>query len=245
MSRNEDKAHLAFLETGVRRSRKEAPTPFNCESLPLAHAARNDCLKQISRLISKIQDDSIEETTIRSLNDDINKLIKDRADWDLCIAELGGSLAKRKDMKWGEEMLPEPGNVHGYLYFGRARELSGVREILQATKEQTKPSGKRQSAKVLQIRRLADPIYYGYLDEETEEALLQEERAAEDRLRAATEPLVDWSTGLPLLLPPDMPRIEELQESIKAPVVPTQAQMEQILLEKHKQALLQQYTTEQ
>jgi len=66
------------------------------------------------------------------LNDEINKLIRERARWDKRVAELGGtSQASAKEIgaaKKGE-----------YYYFGQAKNLPGVKELLEQREKKIQP----------------------------------------------------------------------------------------------------------
>ena len=64
---------------------------------------------------------------MRDLNDYLNKLLRDKALWEKRIKELGGpdyaKLAPKAD--------DDPQGTGGYRYFGAAKQLPGVKEVLQ------------------------------------------------------------------------------------------------------------------
>lgn len=71
------------------------------------------------------------EVRIRELNDDINKLAKQKTYWEIKIRELGGDATKGRNLLGGEEL---PG-VPGYRYYGAAKNLPGVRELFEEARE--------------------------------------------------------------------------------------------------------------
>lgn len=209
--------------------------PSTCTSLPAALYARRQLTKEISRKLSRIQDASLDDATIRSLNDDLNRMIRERHEWDATLRALGHT-ERDKTVKWGEDALPEPGNVHGYYYFGRAKELPGVKELLHPKKEQAT----KLPARILMMQRTADPAYYGITDPdgEAEQSRLQGEAQVEKKLLSIEGNAVDWVTGLPFMLPPFL----EYPPMPPPPTVPTQAQVEQHLIERQRRRLLERYT---
>lgn len=69
------------------------------------------------------------EFRIRDLNDEINKLLREKGHWEAQIKELGGP----DYQKVGPRMLDHegkevPGN-RGYKYFGAAKDLPGIISI--------------------------------------------------------------------------------------------------------------------
>jgi hypothetical protein len=70
------------------------------------------------------------ESKTRQLNDEINKLLREKRHWERRIVELGGANHSRAG---DPQLLDENGNElpgsRGYRYFGAARDLPGVREL--------------------------------------------------------------------------------------------------------------------
>ncbi len=65
------------------------------------------------------------EFRIRDLNDEINKLIREKSHWEAQIKELGGKDYARVGPKmFDNEGREVPGN-RGYKYFGAAKDLPG------------------------------------------------------------------------------------------------------------------------
>lgn len=69
---------------------------------------------------------------IRDLNDQINKLLREKHHWERRILELGGPNYMGQSMRLIDEDGREvPGGQRGYRYFGRAKELPGVKELFE------------------------------------------------------------------------------------------------------------------
>lgn len=245
MARNEEKAQSmlyrfrkamqAEQEGWVNPSPNEPLIPSTCESLPAALYARKELLKDVSRKLSRIHDPTLPPPTIRSLNDDLNRQIRRIHEWNARLVELGHQETD-KTIRWGDEVLPEPGNVHGYLYFGRAKELPGVEELLKPKREEKT----RLPARIIEMERRADGEYFGIGEGvEEEEERRKAEGEAERTLCTATVPLTDWITGLPVLLPP----IEVLPSPPPLPPIPTASQVEQFLIDKRRESLLRRFAS--
>lgn len=66
------------------------------------------------------------EFRIRDLNDEINKLIREKGHWEAQIKELGGKdYARIGPRMFDNEGREVPGN-RGYKYFGAAKDLPGI-----------------------------------------------------------------------------------------------------------------------
>ena len=121
-----------------------------------------------------------------------------------------------------------PGGGKGYRYFGRARELPGVKEMFErAAKRQVR--GDEEDEKVRggaqdMMRKHVDAAYFGYGKDEEDGSLLKyekrKEREAEERLAAQGESEdedKDWEP-----LPGDvgdgvtwrLPTLDEVQEEL-------------------------------
>ncbi|CAG8565321.1 5821_t:CDS:10 [Acaulospora colombiana] len=97
---------------------------------------------------------------IRDLNDEINKLMREKGHWEDQIKKLGGPDYRRIGPKMMDHEGKEvPGN-RGYKYFGRAKDLPGVRELF----EQDVPTPQKRTR--FDLYKNVDADYYGYRDEE-------------------------------------------------------------------------------
>ncbi|OMJ27430.1 Pre-mRNA-splicing factor ISY1-like protein [Smittium culicis] len=158
------------IEAGLVKPEEKRPyLAFRVNNVFQAEKWRRHVIRDISKNVSKIHDGSLPENQIRDINDEINKLLREKGHWETRIKELGGT----DYFKTGPKMLDEdgkeiPGNK-GYKYFGRARDLPGVRELL--VKDQ--PSGKKKTRHSL--NKNVDSDYYGYRDEDPDGELLEYE----------------------------------------------------------------------
>jgi len=150
-----------------------------CDDLRQAERWRLDVIKEVSKGIGEIQNAGLGEHRIRDLNDQINKLLREKFHWQKRIRELGGpdynAIEPRSFDADGRE-LPGGG---GYKYFGAAKELPGVRELFQAEAPQ-RPRRTRA-----QIYKTITPDYYGYRDEDDEDLLRKEALAEKEAIEEA------------------------------------------------------------
>ncbi|CAO3628925.1 unnamed protein product [Cunninghamella echinulata] len=101
-------------------------------------------------------------------------MMREKYHWEKRIKELGGpnySVAPKMLDNEGKEV---PGS-RGYKYFGRARDLPGVRELFE--QEATGPVGISRT----EMYKNIDADYYGYRDEE-DGVLLEIEKQYEEQL---------------------------------------------------------------
>lgn len=77
---------------------------------------------------------SLGEHRIREINDEINKMMRQKHHWEVRIRELGGDVQKGRqfyDIE-GKELPGAP----GYKYYGAAKELPGVRELFAEVEDE-------------------------------------------------------------------------------------------------------------
>ncbi|KAM4689847.1 pre-mRNA-splicing factor ISY1 homolog, partial [Rhinophrynus dorsalis] len=131
-----------------------------CNELPKAEKWRRQIIGEISKKVAQIQNAGLGEFRIRDLNDEINKLIREKGHWETRIKELGGPDYGRIGPKMLDHEGKEvPGN-RGYKYFGAAKDLPGVRELFE--KEPVPPPRKTRA----ELMKDIDAEYYGYRDED-------------------------------------------------------------------------------
>ncbi|EME84665.1 uncharacterized protein MYCFIDRAFT_135059 [Pseudocercospora fijiensis CIRAD86] len=181
------------------------------EHIPTCERWRGQVLKEISRKITKIQDPALSDYQIRDINDELNKLFKEKWQWEMRIRELGGP----NYMRGGGKMTDDEGRViegggKGYRYFGRARELPGVKELFEAATQMPEKETK-ETRHDLRVR--VDAGYYGYNLDEEDGSLLEYEARKEkeafealmaqgDEVGTEFEPLPgDSGDGVPWKLP--------------------------------------------
>lgn len=123
------------------------------------------------------------EFRIRDLNDEINKLLREKRHWENQISALGGPHYRRYGPRmFDAEGREVPGN-RGYKYFGAAKDLPGVRELFE--KEPPPPPRKTRA----ELMRDVDADYYGYRDDDDGVLVPLEERA--ERL-ALQQAVAEW-----------------------------------------------------
>ena len=150
---------------------------------------RRQVIRDIARDIAAIQDAGLGEHRIRDLNDGLNKLLREKKHWEKQIKALGGqdyeATAPRILDQDGKRAL----GSEGYLYFGAAKELPGVRELFERRAHE--PAKQTRA----ELHKLVDAEYYGFKDED-DGKLVRLEAVAERAARAANmdvSPAVDMA----------------------------------------------------
>ncbi|KAF2144068.1 uncharacterized protein K452DRAFT_246215 [Aplosporella prunicola CBS 121167] len=189
MARNSEKAQSMLFRFRAAQaadlgildiSRTRRPKMItSIDSIPTCEKWRGQVLKEISRKVSKIQDEALSDFQIRDLNDEINKLMREKHMWEVQIRNLGGPNYMRGGRVVDEDGREIPGGGKGYRYFGRARELPGVKELFEAA-HAPPPSAEAEREKRAEIRRNVDAAYYGYNLDEEDGTLLAYEKQKED-----------------------------------------------------------------
>ncbi|KAL2886066.1 Pre-mRNA-splicing factor ISY1 [Ceratocystis lukuohia] len=224
-------AEIGIIDAG-RTRRPKAITEV--DSIPSAEKWRGQVLKEISRKVSRIQEISLSDYQIRDLNDEINKLMREKHMWEVQIRNLGGPNYMQRAAKIYDDNGREiPGTGKGYRYFGRARELPGVKEMLEAAARKPEPSG---TAGRSDLRRMpVDAAYYGYAPDEEDEDLLAWEAQRE---REALERMADGGSGSEP--PPGWEPLPGDSGDGRGWVLPTLEEVQQELMDRRKQRLLKQ-----
>ncbi|TRM63937.1 Isy1-like splicing factor [Schizophyllum amplum] len=211
MARNEEKAQsmlyrfreaqAAELGLGTRGDRRPRMASA-CKSMRECERWRGEILREISRKVSKIQDAGLTEYEVRDLNDEINKLLREKRHWENQIIALGGANYRRNVAMLDADGKEVPG-TKGYKYFGRAKDLPGVRELFQSKKNEEEEEN--QALAFYKKFMGQGPAYYGDVDE-ADEALLEYERNAEEEEWADAFTVVREALGLPeTTKPPPVP----------------------------------------
>lgn len=234
-------------EAGGQRERR----PYlasECNSLPQAEKWRLQIVREVAKKVAQIQNAGLGEFRIRDLNDEINKLMREKRHWEIQIKALGGPDHARVGPKMLDQDGKEvPGN-RGYKYFGAAKDLPGVRELFE---QEPPPPPRRTRADLM---RDVDADYYGYRDDDDGLLLPLEQEAEKEAIARAVE---EWKKRKDEVMDeeeniypedPDDKRIEEDEESQPvAPTVsshvavPSQKDIEEALLRRKKQELLERY----
>jgi pre-mRNA-splicing factor ISY1 len=125
----------------------------------------------------------------RELNDEINKLLRERRHWERRIRDLGGKNYAREAAS-----APVPGVEgavchKGYFYFGVARDLPGVAALVESERRgrgADAGDGEFDDTPIEELLRRVDPSkYYGYEDTDLEAA--ERNKEAEDRKKLILE----------------------------------------------------------
>ena len=237
-----------------------------CDDIKKAEKWRGEISREIGKKVTQIQNPGLGEFRIRDLNDEINKLLREKGHWERRIMELGGPKYRLKGRHIFDKDGKEVPGARGYKYFGAARDLPGVRELFQ--QEPPKPKRKTRS----ELSKNVDADYYGYRDDD-DGVLAPIEADIEKQARmqsvAKWKELRDsgkindveeediYSKGPP----PDSLREGEEEESmdqeetvaekegeesrfIAHVPVPSQEEVEEMLIQRKKQQLLETYASE-
>ncbi|KAJ8301674.1 hypothetical protein KUTeg_020661 [Tegillarca granosa] len=233
-------AHLGEVKEKERR-------PFiatDCDDLHKAEKFRRQIIGEISRKVAQIQNAGLGEFKLRDLNDEINKLLREKGHWEDRIKELGGPDYKKVGPKMLDHEGKEvPGNK-GYKYFGAAKDLPGVRELF----EQEPPPAQRKTR--AELMKDIDADYYAIAKcvsewKERQEAISRgeikadiemEDEEKDDQIYEQEEQVVD----------DEAEKEEELKNEhfIAHVPVPSQKDIEEALLERKKRELLQKYASD-
>lgn len=194
MARNEEKAQ-AMLNKFVTAKKDanrvdKSQRPYlatECDNVPDCELYRNQIIKEISKKVSLIQNEGLEEHRVRDLNDAINKLMREKGHWERQIKSLGGPdyflLAPKMGLdEDSEEVVPGK----GYRYYGAAKRLPGVRELFKKT------APERAKRTRFEIFKNIDDKYYGYRDDDDGVLGRLEAEAEAGLLKTLTE---DWEKG--------------------------------------------------
>jgi len=252
MARNEEKSHSMLnrwttykrmLSGSIKPMGRRPASASDCDSLTECERWRMQIIREIGKKVVSIQNESLGEQRIRDLNDDINRVFRDKAHWERRIIELGGP-NYRKTEKLDEEVFQSHEPITGisdqkgtdYKYFGAARNLPDVRDHF-ARKER---DAKRQ--KRFDMKRI-DAAYYGYNDEDS----LLEQLEKESEKKALENSNKEWQNSHIETKEDIIAREFAAQEvSFVASVnIPSREYIEGVLLKKRKEHVLKKYLMEQ
>ncbi|KAL2699262.1 hypothetical protein AAEP93_009237 [Penicillium crustosum] len=222
--RAQQAADLGIIDIS-RTRRPKAIT--SVDTVPECERWRGQVLQEISRKVSRIHEQSLSDYQIRDLNDEINKLMREKWAWEMQIRNLGGPNYMRGSSRlYDDEGREIPGGGRGYKYFGRARDLPGVKEMIEAAITRAKGPAEEEAVSGRGgdiATRKVDANYFGYgLDEEDGTLLAyekQKEKESVEHLRHQGEDDAEdgWQS-----LPGDagdgvewrLPTLDEVQEEL-------------------------------
>lgn len=148
----------ALKPTEELRQRSLAPKeqrgllPSQTFSVSVVRNHRRWLSKDIDRLLTKAWDPSLSKDELQAVNDDINRLVKRKAEWDTRLVELGG-------------VLEDSGNTSvaigsaGYHYYGLAKQII---EDGGSTDNLSIPVVKEGSKRQGYLYQLVNAEYYGF-----------------------------------------------------------------------------------
>ncbi|EYE98376.1 pre-mRNA-splicing factor ISY1 [Aspergillus ruber CBS 135680] len=180
--RAQQAADLGIIDMGRTRRPKAITT---VDSIPMCEKWRGQVLKEISRKVSRIHEQSLSDYQIRDLNDEINKLMREKWTWEMQIRNLGGPNYMRGSGRvYDEEGREIPGGGKGYRYFGRARDLPGVKEMFEAAARRgrgpAEEEGEQRGRGGDIATKKVDANYFGYGLDEEDGTLVEYERQKEE-----------------------------------------------------------------
>jgi pre-mRNA-splicing factor ISY1 len=209
-----------------------------CVDLQDAQKWRMQIIKEIGRNVMLIQNTSLEEHKIRDLNDLINKLLREKYHWERRVIELGGP-----DLRSGPPIAEDESDVGAikapgnYYYFGAAKNLPGVRELLKPKKQDV-----NRRTRYDMYQRI-DADYYGFRDDE--DGLLQK-LEAEAELKAREKVIAEWNEAQiskygSLEACPYLPKNDESIEYKVHVALPTQEEINLEILNKRKEEVMKKF----
>lgn len=242
---------LAGKQAEARGEKQKRPyLATECHDLNEADKWRQQILREIGKKVMEIQNAGLGEHRIRDLNDEINKLIREKGHWERRIVELGGPDYSKTGPKVtdseGKTLAEATGRGPGYRYFGAAKNLPGVKELF----EKDAPRQVRRTR--AEMYRQINADYYGFRDEDDGVLVHVEAEAEADMRRLAME---DWdakeaerqaalaSVRGGLEDASSAGDVSAMQFVAYVPL-PDQKEIEAKVLESKKQALLSKYASE-
>lgn len=171
---------------------KRPPHTQMTRTVKAAEHWRRQVIKEFNDKLSMIQNASLGEHRLRDLNDDLNKLLREKHAWEIRIVELNGPDYRKKSRLYDDDGKPIQFNVNKYMYFGAARELDGVRQMLKSAKQQQKEQQQQQ----MSLKKIVPPpqYYYYTLDQETEDEEKQVEQKMREQLAQQFETIRQFNT---------------------------------------------------
>mmetsp|Transcript_107429 Transcript_107429/g.219205 ORF Transcript_107429/g.219205 Transcript_107429/m.219205 type:complete len:258 (-) Transcript_107429:1969-2742(-) len=206
-----------------------------CDHLGDAEYYRNQINREITGMIAKIQNPALGEHTIRDLNDEINRKFREKHHWNKRIFQLSNGTIdyikteRSAQIEEGDvQFLAETnfGKRQGptYRYFGAAKDLPGVKELLEKQQEKMRAMNRKKRGPN-EIYRHVGVGYFGWRDEEDGVLLELEDDAFREhknkqqrttRTTAATSVEVDLDKLLSKDYLEDVPCMEEMKKIMLA-----------------------------
>uniref|UniRef100_A0A2K6DXM0 Pre-mRNA-splicing factor ISY1 homolog n=1 Tax=Macaca nemestrina TaxID=9545 RepID=A0A2K6DXM0_MACNE len=266
-ARNAEKAMTAlarFRQAQLEEGKVKERRPFlasECTELPKAEKWRRQIIGEISKKVAQIQNAGLGEFRIRDLNDEINKLLREKGHWEVRIKELGGPDYGKVGPKNAGHEGKRVQETELNKYFWSCKKIASSFE-----KEPLPPPRKTRA----ELMKAIDFEYYGYLDED-DGVIVPLEQEYEKKLRA--ELVEKWKAEREARLARGEKEEEEEEEEeiniyavteeesdeegsqekggddgqqkfIAHVPVPSQQEIEEALVRRKKMELLQKYASE-
>ena len=211
-----------------------------CRDLDQADKWRQEILREVGKLVMEIQNAGLGEHRLRDMNDQINKLTREKHHWEKQIIKLGGPNYIAQGRRAQDEAAAD-GYVDGmdqrggmYRYYGAAKNLPGVKELFEKPEKRTVRRTRHQMYKNI------DMDYYGMRDDD-DGVLVKLESEAEAGLLQAK--IAKWEEGRAARQAAGTGQEEEEAEEEAAQFVahvevPDQAAVQQAILARRKRELL-------
>lgn len=188
MARNSEKAvtalarwrQLQLKEQGKLHIDRRPTLVTDEKDVRRAEKWRNQVIREVAKKVTQIQNAGLGEFKIRDLNDEINKLLREKSQWEERILQLEGPDYKKLGPKLLDKEGKEAPGSKGYKYFGAAKDLPGVKELFEQEVQPTKKSR-------AELMREIDAEYYGYLDDDDNLLVAQEEKCEKTARRKKIE----------------------------------------------------------
>ncbi|KAG7930223.1 uncharacterized protein OGAPODRAFT_74452 [Ogataea polymorpha] len=195
-----------------------------------AETFRTMCLQEISAKIEKINDPLLQDSQIRALNDELNKLMRERRAWEHRVKELGGP-----DHLRTSAVADGSVTVNNYRYFGRAKQLPEVERLLNSRGKDDAFALGNAKEQFLRLNQTdLEPAYYGYEDENELDLRIPSDDMAQDTQQECA------------LLEFERKRTAELRTSgfektaiLDTPQLPTEQEYQDAVVALRKQQLLE------
>jgi len=251
----------------MKRKKTNERRPYlasQCHSLEEGEKWRHQILREIGKHVAEIQNSGLGEHKIRDVNDQINKLIREKAHWEKRIRELGGPDYAKTAPKILDSDGKEVKGSGGYLYFGAAKDLPGVKELFQKDDGPSKDKKTRY-----ELCKNIDADYYGFRDEDDgvlellereyekkaiAKSVQQWKESSQEREKAGSTVKNKSYQAAALLITEsnnddeymhDINDEMDENEGFKVHVpLPSQSDMEKRVVEKRKEELLKRYVSE-
>jgi len=154
----------AFTSSGGVGGDGEARRPYlasECHVLEECEKWRRSVVTEILRKITALENESLGEARLRELNDEANKLIRTKGHWERRIRELGGDTRNYEKHHYEVDGVELPNERGGYKYYGCAKNLPGIQDIFEQSREMRAAEEKNRRRKRSEVARHITPEYYG------------------------------------------------------------------------------------